>query len=972
MKKKETTVSSSLKRANYIAAIGASAGGLEALQEFFKVVPLDSGIGFVVIQHLSPDYKSLMDELLARYTKLPIRKAMDNMLVEADTVYLIPPRKNLTIFHGKLLLEDQGARSGLILPIDIFFRSLANDLGKNAIGIVLSGTGSDGTLGTRAIKEAGGMVMAQEETTAKFDGMPRSSISTGLVDYILPPGKMPEELVNYIKHPFVGQAKDTGTVLTGDEDSLTKIMMILRDYCGIDFSYYKENTIIRRLERRLSINRFERLDDYLKFLNESGKEKDILYRELLIGVTRFFRDEAAFAIVKESLLPKLIVNDKRPIRIWSAGCSTGEEVYSLAMILREYLDGNKMDNEVKIFATDIDKRSLELAGQGFYPESIVSDIDPSLVPKYFIRKDSGYQVNETIRKMVIFATHNVFKDPPFSKLDMIVCRNLFIYLKPDSQSRVLSTFYMALKAGGYLFMGSSETLGSHSEAFNILSAKHKIYYKKPGFNAMPQPQDYSFSETLSSKETLGKKYFSRKTPKREQINEKIFDLLLPPSVLLDDQMSVIQVINDINPYIQVKSGKFNQNLTNMVSPEIAAIISNIYRRVKKAGDRVVFENVLIKRNSSTVKINIEGWMLQQDDEGTLYLVSFSEIPAGVPEIKQNGVVDYETQYHDRVVELQNELQFAKENLQATVEELETSNEELQASNEELIASNEELQSTNEELQSVNEELYTVNSEYQSKIEELIQLNNDITNLLNNTEIGALYLDRKLCIRKFTSTFSKIGNILDLDIGRPIHHIATSHLYAEFLQDIYSVQENLQPIEKEVSHANGMLYLARIVPYRTDYQAVDGILVTMVNISNLKKERQDLLRITNRLNAALQMGSMAWWEWDLKSGNVLMHEKKATMLGYSPEEFPTNVYEICKLIHPEDYERTMQNMRDHLEGRTAVYEVAYRIMKKDGGYKWYYDKGGVVERDKHGKPLKVIGLVLDLSESKLMEERFQIR
>jgi two-component system CheB/CheR fusion protein len=478
MKKKENEVVSALKRANYIAAIGASAGGLEALQEFFKAVPLDSGIGFVVIQHLSPDYKSLMDELLARYTKLPIRKALDNMLVEADTVYLIPPRKNLTIFHGKLLLEDQGARSGLILPIDIFFRSLANDLGKNAIGIVLSGTGSDGTLGTRAIKEAGGMVMAQEETTAKFDGMPRSTISTGLVDYILPPGKMPEELVNYIKHPFVGQAKDTGTVLTGDEDSLTKIMMILRDYCGIDFSYYKENTIIRRLERRLSINRFERLDDYLKFLNESGKEKDILYRELLIGVTRFFRDEAAFSIVKDSLLPKLVENNKQPIRIWSAGCSTGEEVYSLAMILREYLDEKRLDNEVKIFATDIDKRSLELAGQGIYPESIVSDIELPLIHKYFVKKDSGYQVNETIRKMVIFATHNVFKDPPFSKLNMIVCRNLFIYLKPDSQSRVLSTFYMALKAGGFLFMGSSETLGSHSEAFNILSAKHKIYQKK--------------------------------------------------------------------------------------------------------------------------------------------------------------------------------------------------------------------------------------------------------------------------------------------------------------------------------------------------------------------------------------------------------------------------------------------------------------------------------------------------------------
>ncbi len=337
MKKKETILPGQ-KRAEYIVGVGASAGGLEALQEFFKAVPMSTGIGFVVIQHLSPDYKSLMDELLARYTKLRILKAKDGMLVEPDTIYLIPPRNNLSIFHGKLMLEDQGVRSGIILPIDIFFRSLAKDVEKNAIGIILSGTGSDGTLGTRAIKEAGGMVMAQDEHTAKFDGMPRSSISTGLVDYILPPREMPEALLNYLKHPFIDQSKNTESILTGDEDSLTKILMILRDFCGIDFSYYKEATIIRRLERRLSINRFERLEDYLKLLSESDKEKDILYRELLIGVTRFFRDEEAFAVIRNSVLPRLAESGKKQLRIWSVACSTGEEVYSLAMIIKEYLE----------------------------------------------------------------------------------------------------------------------------------------------------------------------------------------------------------------------------------------------------------------------------------------------------------------------------------------------------------------------------------------------------------------------------------------------------------------------------------------------------------------------------------------------------------------------------------------------------------------------------------------------------------
>lgn len=955
-------------KAEYIVGIGASAGGLEALQEFFKAVPLDSGIGFVVIQHLSPDYKSLMDELLARHTKLIIKKAADGMLVEANTIYLIPPRKNLSIFHGKLLLEDQGNRSGLILPIDIFFRSLAQDLGKKSIAIVLSGTGSDGTLGTRAIKEAGGMVMAQDEHTAKFDGMPKSTISTGLVDYILPPGKMPEELINYIKHPFVGQGKQEETILSSDEDSFTKVMMILRDYCGIDFSYYKENTIIRRLERRLSINRFEKLDDYLTFLSESDKEKDILYRELLIGVTRFFRDEAAFQVIKSSILPKILENGKKQLRIWSAACSTGEEVYSLAMLINEHLEENSLHAEVKIFATDIDKRSLELAGQGYYPESIVSDIDPALLAKYFVRKENGYQVSESIRKMAIFATQNVLKDPPFSKLDMIVCRNLFIYLKPESQTRVLNTFFMALKPSAYLFMGSSETLGIHSDAFTTISSKHKIYSKKAGHQLAdlsrtalpvfyPQHRDLDIPRGTS-----------RKQAEKDQLTDKIFDLLLPPAILVDEHMNVLQIINDINPFIQFKSGKFSKNLSDLISKELSIIINNIFRRLRSEKEKVSFENVKLQHNGKTIKVNIEGYLVQHDEHQSLYLITFHKQSNEDSPAEQIVAINLESQYQDRLVELQNELQFTKENLQATVEELETSNEELQASNEELIASNEELQSTNEELQSVNEELYTVNSEYQNKIEELTQLNTDIHNLLQNTEVGALYLDRKLCIRKFTNSFSRLSNIIDYDIGRPIFHIAGAHLYPDFLKDVQQVQESLQVMEKEIKHEKGELLLVRIAPYRTDFQAVDGILITVVNISILKNERQKLATANQRLQTALEMGNMAWWEWDIPTGEVTMHEKKATMLGYSMQEFPTNVYEICKLIHPDDYESTMEHMRDHLQGKSPVYDVVYRIKAKNNAYKYYYDRGGIVERDIQGKPLKLIGLVVDVTKIQQLEHQ----
>lgn len=968
MKKKEQNgLSSMQKQAEYIVGIGASAGGLEALQEFFKAVPLKTGIGYVVIQHLSPDYKSLMDELLARHTKLPIKKAVDGMLVEPDTIYLIPPRKNLSVFHGKLLLEDQGSRSGLILPIDIFFRSLANDLNKKAIGIILSGTGSDGTLGTRAIKEAGGMVMAQDEQTAKFDGMPRSSISTGLVDYILPPDRMPEELVNYIKHPFVDQSKQADMILTGDEDSFTKVMMMLRDYCGIDFSYYKENTIIRRLERRLSINRFEKLDDYLRFLSESDKEKDILYRELLIGVTRFFRDESAFKALADSILPKILTAEKKQVRIWSAACSTGEEVYSLAMLIRKYLDEQNLDIEVKIFATDIDRRSLELAGQGVYPESIVSDVEPAFLARYFVKRENGYQVGEALRKMAIFATHNVLKDPPFSKLDLILCRNLFIYLKPESQSKVLNLFYVALKPGGYMFMGSSETLGTLTEAFQTISSKHKIYSKKAGYQVSDMAKHAVTGFAVHKLSLDLPRQQGNKTAKFQGIADRILEMIMPPSILVDEQMNVIQFINDVNPFIQLKAGRFSLNLSALLPADIMALMNNMIRKLRLKGGKEVFENIKLKKGIDVLRINIEGCAVNYDSDQTFFLISFIMIDQANRQIAQtHQETNVEEQFQFRLTEIQNELQFTKENLQATVEELETSNEELQASNEELIASNEELQSTNEELQSVNEELYTVNSEYQNKIEELTQLNNDINNLLNNTEIGALYLDRKLCIRKYTNSFARLANILEFDTGRPIFHIAGAHLYPDFLADINYVQETLQKVEKELLRPDGHLYLVKIVPYRTDFQAVDGILITLVDITQLKRERDKLEKAGSRLQSALEMGGMAWWEWNIETGNVEMHEKKATMIGYTLEEFPRNVYEICKLIHPDDYEFTMQAMRDHLEGKKKVYDVTYRIRAKTGDYHYYHDKGGIVERDAQGKPLRLVGLVIDITHTKEIE------
>lgn len=949
-----------------IVALGASAGGLEALQDFFKAMPVNNGLAFVVIQHLSPDYKSMMDELLARQTQMKIYIIEDGMKIEPNTVYLIPPRKNLSIFHDQLFLEDYNLKKGLNLPIDIFFRSLALEKGKNGIGIILSGTGSDGALGTRAIKEAGGMVMVQDEQTAKFDGMPRSSISTGLVDFILPPDKMPNTLLDYVKHPFIQKSSIIENILERNYDSLTKITLILRDFCGIDFSYYKGNTIIRRLERRVSINRCGSLDEYLILLSESDKEKDALFRDLLIGVTRFFRDHEAFNTISEEVIPKLLQQKGKSIRIWSAGCSTGEEVYSLAMLIAEKIESMKVEVEVKIFATDIDRQALTIAGQGFYPDNIMADVDAILLNKYFNRVEGGYLVKENIRRMIVFATHNLLKDPPFSKLDILICRNLFIYLKSDIQVRLLSMFYYSLSPGGYLFMGSSETIGDMSEAFVPVDLKNKIYKYKEGF----KPE---FKKELSPMMTNGlsvnevQTYSNRFSPniKSERLLEKILPIYMPPSIIIDSNDNILQIIGDVNKFTSINSGKFSQNLFSILPESLGLYVSSFIRRLRKTRQSIRSENFMEIKDLSTYRLKLEGHCIETD-KNIYYIIVFIFDDLLINKSKNIGSVILNEDFNERITSLEHELQLSREALQATIEELETSNEELQSSNEELIASNEELQSTNEELQSVNEELYTVNSEFQLKIDELERLNNDMSNLINNTEVGALYLDRNLCIRKITASISKITNILPADVGRPISHISSFSYSEPIMKDIMKVTESLQIIENEYKDDNGNYYLVRTRPYRVDNNAVDGILITYVNINSFKIEQQKTDITSKRLSDALDFAKMAWWEWDVETGKVIYDAKKATMLGYTVEEFPDDVFEVCNLIHPDDYESTMEIMRNHLYGDSANYCVTYRIKRKDGSYAWYYDRGAISKRKKNGSPLKIIGSVIDVSELKTLE------
>ncbi|MCK6609765.1 MAG: PAS domain-containing protein [Bacteroidia bacterium] len=950
-----------------IVAIGASAGGLDALQELFTAMPVDSGLAFVVIQHLSPDYKSLMNELLARHTSMAIHIAEHLMELESNHVYLIPPGKNISVFHNKIFLEPQNHTKSLNLPVDIFFKSLAKEKGNKAIGIVLSGTGSDGTLGTKAIKEAGGMIMAQDTSSARFDGMPKSCISTGLVDFILSPAQMPEALLNFIRHPFSQGNKPIENILTRDITTIAKICMILRDHCGIDFTWYKENTIIRRLERRVSINRLNSIDEYLEFLNSSTKEKETLYRELLIGVTSFFRDGQAFATMENHVIPALLENRPPSIRIWSTGCSTGEEVYSLAMMVQDYLDKNNLSCDLKIFATDVDKHALEQASSGFYSDSIAGDIDQERLNKYFTRREAGYQINENIRKSIVFARHNLLKDPPFSKLDLLVCRNLFIYLKPEMQNQLLTSFFYSLKPGSYLFMGSSETLGSLSDAFETVDNRWKIYRVKRNFKLhdtirqshlqVPEMQEINPNSTIPQEHRS-------KAIRSEFSQENLLNILAPPTVIIDEQDNLLQLINDTTPYLTLRPGKFSQILYDHLQPEFGVVLKTLIQKARKERMAFLSESVSLFDQEAKRKIRVDIRNLQTGS-GTQQLISFKEEPT----LTDNENTDTGTEVRinlNAYEEIKRELQYTKVSLQATVEELETANEELQSSNEELIASNEELQSTNEELQSVNEELFTVNSEFQSKINELTKTNTDIHNLLRNTEVGALYLDSRLCIRKLTPLVSNITHILPTDSGRPIAHISLGDVYPGMVKDIEQVAENLQPIENEIQAANGTIYQVRILPYRTENNAIEGILITFVNITRIKTGEIQLKLTTKRLQEALGMGRMAWWEWDRHSGKVLMDDRKATMLGYTLEEFPKDIYGITALIHPDDYEKTMQDMREHLEGRAAEWISTYRIKRKDGSYGWYFDRGVITERDEKGMPLTLVGTVIDVSRLKDIE------
>lgn len=853
--KKNTLVQQrdSQKKDFYIVGIGASAGGYEAIEKFFTNMPSDSGLAFIIVQHLSPDFKSLMVELLSKHTDMEVVRVEDGMEIQPNYVYLIPPKKTMTLYNGKLYLAELARGQVLNLPINIFLRSLAEEMQDRAIGIILSGTGSDGTLGIRDIKGIGGTVFVQDPQSSKFDGMPASAIATGLVDFVMPPEEMPKEIVRYVNHLSATKTTTSRIIDESRRDSLSRILQAIKQKQKMDFSFYKPSTIVRRIEKRMGINLIDEIEDYIKFLRDNPEEVKILSEELLIGVTKYFRDPEVFEQLQTKHLDRLFEGRKnnQPLRVWTAGCSTGEEAYSIAIMFREYLKQKKYDFMVKIFATDIDKKSLEVASAGVYPDSIAADVPNEYLSKYFTRKGASYRVNDIIREMVIFAPHNLIKDPPFNKIDLLVCRNLLIYLQAEAQKKVFSYFHFALNADAMLLLGRSESIGEMTGYFRSLDTGMKLY-RKIGGTSPGTIQDYDVRPKVQLERVTTP--LIEKRHSEEDINFiAVYKALIkdfePAAVLVGADNDVEFVFGRAQEYLSgMKRGKVTLDIVKLVREDLSVATGTALHKARKEKHEVIYKDILLREEENPRRINLIVRHVDEDLKGPNHLlVVFNEISEESPERQSQEGETYNqaAQTDQRIKDLEQELQLTKENLQATVEELETSNEELQATNEELLASNEELQSTNEELQSVNEELITVNAEYQSKIEELTDLTNDYDNLLASTDIGTLFLDTNLRIRKFTPHVNDLISIKPSDTDRSISDLSLGNLHRDFISDLNEVKAVGNKIEKEIYTKDDQWYFVRIIPYLVEEGELDGLVVTFINITSRKKAEA-------KANSALQM------------------------------------------------------------------------------------------------------------------------
>ncbi|KAF3997761.1 SAM-dependent methyltransferase [Glaciimonas immobilis] len=824
-----------------IVGIGASAGGLEAFELFFRPVPANCGMAFILISHLDPDHASLLTEILQRTTEMVVSEAHDLEVVEPNRVYVIPPNRDMTIKAGTLHLSVPKVPRGQRMAIDVFLSSLAKDQGPKAIGIILSGTGTDGTIGLTAILGAGGTSLAQEPSTAKYDGMPRSAINAGCARYTFPAEKMVAYLLgNSVEMPIspaqVQPPKSSA-------DSVSKILQLLKSGAGHDFSLYKSNTICRRIERRMATHNIPDMEIYTRYLGENPKEVQILFKELLINVTRFFRDPETFIILKRDILSAL-VNDKAAemtvLRVWVAGCATGEEAYSIAIILRELMEESGRECRVQIYSTDLDDEAIAVARVGFYVAGISEDISPKRLQRFFISDGTGYRIKKEIREMVVFAVHNILKDPPFTKLDLLSCRNVMIYLEPELQNRLIPSFHYALRPGGTLLLSPSEGIGLHTELFVPINRKWKLYKSVPSTSPARLVPARDLSWTAEIRKKIPEEIIKKTSENNfaELTKRALLQAYAPASVVTDLKGDILYVHGDTGKYLRPAPGQATLNVIDMARDGLQSELRVAVYAGANLGTSTLLKEIRLQTVDGTQLMSVSVRPLSEpDSKQGLLLVSFKDIAQSPVDIANADAHPASSEELRKIDELERELTYVKESLHSTIEEQQNFNEELKCVNEEMQSTNEELQSTNEELetskeelQSVNEELVTVNAELEAKIEQLADMQNDMKNLLENIHVGTIFLDQKMHVRRFTRDAVRIYRLVQSDMGRSLGDIKSDLIGEDLLREAQTVLDTLIPFEREVSTSNGEWYLARVQPYRTLDNVIDGVVLTFTDIT----------------------------------------------------------------------------------------------------------------------------------------------
>jgi len=824
-----------------VVGIGASAGGLEAFTELLRALPADTGMAFVLVQHLHPDYKSALTAILTRETGMPVSEVTDGVTIEPNHVYVIPPNADLTLMHHKLHLEPRMAHQRT-MPIDQFLRSVAADKGNRSIGVILSGTASDGVLGLKAIKGEGGITFAQDEATAKYDGMPSSALAAGVVDFVLPPDKIALELARIARHPYIAPmpagAGSVAEPVSGD--ALDKIFLLLRTQTGQDFTYYKRSTIQRRLKRRMLLQKLDNMQDYVRYLHDDPTEVKLLFHDILINVTGFFRDPDAFAVLVEQAFPRMAKGpEQTPIRIWVPGCSTGEEAYSIAIALMEYLEQQAIARPIQIFGTDIDESAIEKARLGIYPENIVQDVSPERIQRFFSKVEDGYRVSKTVRDMCIFAVQSVIKDPPFSRIDLVSCRNLLIYLGSTLQKKVLTIFHYALQPQGLLFLGTAESIGGMADLFGTVDAKQKLYVKKSVVTPTV-PFGLSVEASLVPVDASEPKGQAPRGADLERVADGLLMVqYVPASVVINQYMDILRFRGRTGPYMEPSPGQASFNLMKMARDGLVLDLNAAVREAGQTGAVARRSGIRLKEGGEVRYVNIEVSPIRAPGLAEqYYLIVFQDTPhqEAAPEEKSPEEAD-----NLEVRRLQEELVATKQYLQSVIEQQETSNEELRSANEEIQSSNEELQSINEELetakeelQSSNEELATVNDELASRAQELEQANSDLSNLISSMDIPIVIVGPNLNVRRFTPQAAKLLKLIAADVGRPLSDINSEIVVPNIRERVIEVIDKITSVQCDVADSTGHWYSVWIHPYKTSDHRINGAVIAYIDIDRLKR------------------------------------------------------------------------------------------------------------------------------------------